>query len=127
MVAQAVQDDAAKREGAKAAQEIVVKFSDAGHAMDEALRTIAEQGHRLNTLLRQLHNATGAEFPSNEQLEVLGYSAVMTVLLQTPWSRRFRPMQPSQRRQFGPLFNGWVTVIQGRIQHLLAAANEDAA
>jgi len=123
---QALEDTAAKRAGAKEAVELIAKFKEAGHVMDQALRQITEQGATLNDLLSQLHRTTGGNFPSRDQLDTLGYAAVMTALLRSPWAKRFRPMQPSQRREFGPLFEGWCAVLESRIRPLLEDDDEAA-
>ena len=127
LIAQAFEADQAKRAKAKESVAVIAAFKKAGHDLDAALRQIAKQGEALNGLLSQLHATTGSNFPSHDQLDTLGYAAVMTALLRTPWARQFRPMQPSQRREFGPLFAGWAEVLENRIKPLLADVEDEAA
>jgi hypothetical protein len=127
LIAQAMEAEAAKRSGAKEAVEVIVAFKKAGHELDEALRLVADRGAALNDLLGKLHRTTGSNFPSHDQLDTLGYSAIMSALLRTPWAKRFRPMQPSQKRDFGPLFDGWSQVLESRIRPLLTEPDEEAA
>jgi hypothetical protein len=126
-MATSAENYARKRESAKEAVELIAAFKKAGHDMDQALRTIAEMGDKLTTLLGAIHRTTGSSYPTADQVDVLGHSALMTALLRTPWARRFRPLQPSQRRDFGPTFDGWATVLENRIKPLLTEADDEAA
>jgi len=119
LVAKAMEGEVAARAKAKEAIEVVAHFKKLGRDLDEALRLVAERGQELEALLSKLHTTTGANFPTRDQLDALGFSALMTAVLQTPWAKRFRPMQPSQRRHFRDLFDGWATVLDNRIKPLL--------
>ena len=125
LITQAVEADAAKRASAKEALPVIAEFKKVGRDLDRALATVADRSAALMDLLRKLHQTTGQNFPSREQLDGLGYAAVMTAVLKTPWGHSFRPIPPSQRREFAPLFDGWAQVIEGRLQPLLI--DEDAA
>jgi hypothetical protein len=126
LAAKASEDHDRKRESAKEAVELIAAFKKAGRDMDQALKTIAEMGDKLTTLLMDIHRTTGSSYPSAAQLDTLGYSAVMSALLRTPWRKRFRPLPPSQQRDFGPLFDGWATVLENRIKPLLSADDKAA-
>ena len=119
LVAKAMEGEVVARAKAKEAIEVVAHFKKLGRDLDEALRLVAERGQELEALLSKLHTTTGANFPTRDQLDALGFSALMTAVLQTPWAKRFRPMQPSQRRHFRDLFDGWATVLDNRIKPLL--------
>jgi hypothetical protein len=127
VIAQALEADVADRARAREALEIVAAFRKAGHDLDESLRLVAERGRAVADLLAKLHRATGSQTPSWDQLDALGYSALQTAIARTPWARRFRPIAPSERRDFGPLFSGWATVVENRLRPLLTESNEEAA
>jgi hypothetical protein len=106
--------------GSRAREAVVVleRFTQAGKDMDRALHIVAERGHELNELVGKLH-ACGVKTPTFEQLDALGFAAMQTAISRSPWSRRYRAVAPSERRDFGPLFREWATVAESRLRSLL--------
>jgi hypothetical protein len=64
-IARAYEAEVADRAKAQAISEIVGAFKEAGHELDNALRTVGEMGKVLVNLLSQLH-AAGVRSPSVE-------------------------------------------------------------
>jgi hypothetical protein len=126
LIAQAFEADAADRQRAARALELLGAFREAGSELDDAFRAIAEKGKLLGGLLGQLH-ACGVRSPTAEQLDVLGFAAVQTALMATPWHQRFRYLGPSQRRSFGPLFDQWAATAEARLRAQLREGNDDVA
>jgi hypothetical protein len=126
-IAQAVEADAERRERAREAMKVVAECRQLGHDLDEAFRVIAERGKVLKPLLIKLHEATGGNFPSYQQLDTLGFSALQTAILSTPWAKQFRPIRPGSRRRFSDLFDGWATVTENRLRPLLESDPAEAA
>jgi hypothetical protein len=126
LIAQAFEAAAADRARAARALEILGAFREAGHELDDALRTVAETGRLLGNLLPQLH-AAGVKSPTYEQLDALGYQAFATAIMQTPWHRRFEHLAPNQRRSFRGLIDAWVVAIQPRLKAQLGEREDEAA
>jgi hypothetical protein len=124
IIAQEAETDKVRRANAKEAIEIVAEFRQAGRDLDDALRVVVERAGTLKELLSQLHRTTASNFPTLAHLDSLGFAALMTAVLQTPWSRSLRPISPSQRREFGPTVDGWANTIEVRLRSLLS---EEAA
>jgi hypothetical protein len=79
------------------------------------------------TCYRNCIGPTGSQSPTWDQLDALGFAALQTAIARTPWARRFRPIAPSERRDFGPLFDGWATTLENRLRAKLAEPDEEAA
>jgi hypothetical protein len=126
LIAQAFESAAADRARAARALEILGAFQEAGHGLDDALRTVAETGKLLGNLLPQLH-AAGVKSPTYEQLDALGYQAFAAAIMQTPWHRRFEHLAPNQRRSFRSLIDAWVVAIGPRLKAQLGEQDEEAA
>jgi chromosome segregation ATPase len=126
LIAQAFEATAADRARAARALEILGAFREAGHELDDALRTITETGTLLGNLLPQLH-AAGVKSPTYEQLDALGYQAFATAIMATPWHRRFEPLAPNQRKTFRSLFDAWVMAIGPRLKAQLGKKENEAA
>jgi hypothetical protein len=126
LIAQAIEADAADRARAKEALEILGKFKQAGHELDEALRAVGEKGNALNILLGQLH-ACGVANPTRAQLDVLGFAAMQTALMSTPWASRFRFLAPSQRQTFRSLFDAWAVASEGRLRAQVREDDDEEA
>jgi len=122
LIARAVEANVEDRRKAREAMKILVDFRKAGRDMDTALRTVAEQGRVLSDLLSKLHPATGNQSPSWDQLDSLGFACLQSAIARTPWAKRFRPIAPSDRRDFGPLL-----VVENRLRAKLAQPNDEAA
>jgi hypothetical protein len=125
-VANAYEAAAADRARAARALETLGAFKEAGHELDDALRTVAETGKLLGNLLAQLH-AAGVRSPTHEQLDALGYQAFAAAIMATPWHRRFEHLAPNQRRSFRGLIDAWVTAAAPRLKAQLGEENEEAA
>ncbi len=123
-IARAYEADVADRAKAKAILEMLGAFKEAGHELDDALRTVAEMGKILPNLLSQLH-AAGVRSPTFDQLDALGYQAFATALMATPWARRYEHLAPNQRRSFRTLVDGWAAPIESRLRAQLR--EEEAA
>jgi hypothetical protein len=124
LIAQAFEADATDRARAARALEILGAFRETGRELDDALRGVCEKGKLLGGLLGQLHSC-GVVNPTREQLDVLGYSAMQTALMSTPWANRFRFLGPSQRRSFGPLFDAWAQTAESRLKAQLRDHDEE--
>jgi hypothetical protein len=120
LIAQAQEADVAARARAKEAVTVVADFKQAGIDLDQALRAVGDRAAALMELLHKLHQTTGVQFPSADQVDTLGFKALETAIQRTPWRKRFRPVAPGERREFGALFAGWVQVIEGRLQALIS-------
>ena len=57
----------------------------------------------------------GITHPSYEQIDALGYRAVLTMLANTPWAKRFERLGPLDRKSFGALTAGWALMIENAI------------
>jgi hypothetical protein len=126
LIAQAFEAAAADRARAARALELLGAFKEAGHELDDALRTIAETGKLLGNLLPRLH-AAGVKSPTYEQLDALGYQAFATAVMATPWHRRFEHLAPNQRKTFRSLFDAWVMAIAPRLKAQLGDERDEAA
>jgi hypothetical protein len=126
MIAQAYEADVADRAKAGAILELLGSFREAGAEMDDALQTVAEVGKLLPNLLGQLH-AAGIRSPNRDQLDALGFQALGTALMATPWAKRFEHLAPNQRRSFRSLFDTWTAAIESRIRSQLRERDEEAA
>ncbi|MFY9770246.1 MAG: hypothetical protein WAK04_08435 [Xanthobacteraceae bacterium] len=125
MLAQAYADDVAARANAEHIFELLGAFREAGVEMDQALRTVAEVGKILPSLLSQLH-AAGVSSPNHEQMDALGFQALGTALMDGPWRRRFEHLAPSSRRTFGSLFDQWAMAIESQLRRRLRERQEAA-
>jgi hypothetical protein len=115
VVATAYQAAAADRARAKEVLEMLAAFREAGRILDGAARALGEKSNELTRLIGQLHGL-GIRFPSHEQWDVFGDAALKTVIMGTPWSRRYRLVAPNERKSFGVLVDGWATMIEQRIR-----------
>ncbi len=125
-IATAYEADVADRAKARAILELLGAFKEAGHEMDDALRTVAEVGKVLPNLLSQLH-AAGVRSPNRDQLDALGFQALGTALMAMPWAKRFEHLAPNQRRDFRSLFDTWAAAIESQIRRQLRERDEEAA
>lgn len=126
LIAQAFEADAADRARAREALEIFVAFRKCGHELDASLRALAEHGRALNDLHAKL-SACGIRNPNRDQLDVLGFAALQTALMATPWAKRFRYLGPSQRQSFRALFDQWAIVAEKRLRAQLGEQEDEAA
>ena len=126
MIAQAYEDDIAAKAKARQILELLGAFREAGAEMDAAMQTVAEVGKLLPNLLGQLH-AAGIRSPNRDQLDALGFQALGTALMATPWHLRFRHLAPNQRRTFRSLFDTWAAAIESQIRRQLRERDEEAA
>jgi hypothetical protein len=124
-IASAYEAEVADRAKAQAILEILGAFKEAGHELDDALRTVGEMGKVLGNLLSQLH-AVGVHSPSHQQLDVLGGQALLTGIMATPWAKRYPLLPPDQRRSFRVLVDGWAAMIEQRIRIQFGEKNKAA-
>jgi hypothetical protein len=115
VVAQAHQAAAVDRQRAQQVLEIVAAVREAGRILDGAARALGEKSNEITRLIGQLHGL-GIRFPSHEQWDVFGDAALKTVIMGTPWSRRYRLVAPNERKSFGVLVDDWATMIEQRIR-----------
>ena len=125
-IATAYEADVADRAKAGAILELLGAFKEAGHELDDALRTVAEAGKLLPNLLSQLH-AAGIRSPNRDQLDALGFQAVGTALMATCWAKQFEHLAPNQRRDFRSLVDAWAAPIESRLRAQLRERDDEAA
>ena len=125
-IARAFEDATADRARAQEAFEVLHAFKEAGFELDEALRIVGERGRALTGLLSKLH-AAGIRTPSHEQMDTLGYLAVTTALMQTPWHRRYKVLAPNERKSFRALIDSWAMMSENRLRAQLSEEDEEAA
>jgi hypothetical protein len=116
--AQAAEAAKADKAAALALREEVQEFCQIGMRMDKALADFIEASAEWRESLIRMH-AKGSSFPSDTQIEVLGYAVLQTVLRQTLWARRFEAIAPNQRRNFTGLCMGWHETIERGIAQRL--------
>jgi hypothetical protein len=126
MLAEAYEADVAAQAKAEHIFELLGAFREAGAEMDSALQTVAEVGRILPSLLSQLH-AAGVRSPNRDQMDALGFQALGTALMATPWHPRFRHLAPNQRREFGSLFNTWAEAIESQLRRRLRERQDEKA
>jgi hypothetical protein len=114
MVARAYEADVADRAKAREILELLGAFKEAGHELDDALRTLSETGRLFVGMVGQLRGFGVG--PSYEQVDVLGGQAVLTALLGTVWGKRFPRLAPHEHRSFRTLVDGWVAGPEARIR-----------
>ncbi len=102
------------RQRATALRRELGKFREHGAALDAAAAAIAAHGRELQIALTNMR-ALGCASPNHQQVDVLGYHAMATALMQTPWAKRFEHLPPNQRRTFGSLIDAWSTAIENNI------------
>jgi hypothetical protein len=124
-VARAYEADVADRAKAREILELLGAFKEAGHELDDALRTLNETGRQFVSMVSQLRGFGVG--PSYEQVDVLGGQAVLTALLSTVWGKRLPRLAPHEHRSFRALVDGWVAGPEARINAQLGAQNDEAA
>jgi hypothetical protein len=123
--AQAAEAREQDRANALALREELQMFCQHAMGLDEAFTKIVEVAPALQESLSKMHSL-GCDFPSHEQLGVLGYNCVLTALRQTPWDRRFDPIPPNLRRDFTTLVMGWHDKIEADIAARLGEFEQNA-
>jgi hypothetical protein len=126
LIAKAYEADVADQAKAQQILELIGAFREAGAEMDAACRTLSETGKLLGSLLLQLHGL-GVQFPSRQQLDVLGNQALLTAVLATPWGSQYQRLAPGQRQSFRTLCSDWAQMIESRIGVRLGAQNDEEA
>jgi hypothetical protein len=109
-----------ERENALALRAVVNEFAECGRALDAALDQLVAASDQLREHVDRIH-ALGVNSPSHEQVEVLGYQALLTALNRTRWDRRFERLAPNQRRTFEKLVEGWCAQLERAVAHREAA------
>ncbi len=125
-IARAYEADVADQAKARQILETLGAFREAGAELDDACNTLAETGRLVTSLVQHLHGA-GIRTPSFEQLDVFGFQCLQTMLSNSVWSKRFRPIEPHSRRSFRVLVDGWAQSIEVRIKAQLGESNDKAA
>lgn len=115
--------EAAAEVNAKAIRKTLGEFVECGHALQEALDDVGQLGKHQQNLLSELHGL-GVGFPSHEQLSTLGWQAVQTALMNSPWHRRSEHLAPSQRRNFAALVDGWAATVERGLAQRLGEAEQ---
>jgi hypothetical protein len=92
-LARACEQEAADRTKAEQILELTAALKEAGQEMDDACNTLSETGKLLVGIVSQLR-AAGINFPSHDQLDVLGGQCIATMLMNTPWGRRYQRIAP---------------------------------
>jgi hypothetical protein len=124
-IARAYEADVADQAKAKQILELLGAFKEAGHELDDALRTLSETGRLFVGMVSQLRGFGVG--PSYEQVDVLGGQAVLTALLGTVWGKRFPRLAPREHRSFRTLVDGWVAGPEARISAQLGEQKDEAA
>jgi hypothetical protein len=102
------------RQRATALRRELGKFREHGAALDAAAAAIATHGRELQIALTNMR-ALGSPSPTHAQIDVLGYHALATALMETPWRKRFEHLPPNQRRTFQSLIDAWSLSIKNNI------------
>jgi hypothetical protein len=123
-LARAEEDRRKERAQVKQLRGKLKKFAETAHALDAAMAEVSRLGQGLSEALGEIHRA-GSNFPTSEQLQVLGGAAMTTCVLRTPWHRTVEFLSPSARRQFGPLVDGWCATIENTIAARLRALDDE--
>jgi hypothetical protein len=123
-VARAYEADVADQAKAREILELLGAFKEAGHELDDALRTLSETGRLFVGMVSQLRGFGVG--PSYEQVDVLGGQAVLAALLDTVWGKRFPRLAPHERRSFRALVDGWVAGPEARISARLGEQKDEA-
>ena len=123
--AQLAEAQAEDRKQAIELRKAVERFVTIGLELDRTFAHLAEQGEALQQALVAVHRC-GSQFPTTQQLDVLGMLCVRTGLQNSPWQRAVERTAPHERRSFRSLVEGWATGIeQNNIRPRLT--NEEAA
>jgi hypothetical protein len=117
---------AADREQATELAEVLETFVECGRGIDAALTIIIERSRLMEKTLHRM-NQLGAHSPNRNQLETLGALALHTALMQTPWTREFRHLSPSERRTFNQMVDAWLPIVEANITQRLADNQGKAA
>jgi hypothetical protein len=117
--------DVADQAKARQILELLGAFKEAGHELDDALRTLNETGRLFVNMVSQLRGFGVG--PSYEQVDVLGGQAVLAALLGTVWGKRFPRLAPHEHRSFRALVDGWVAGPEARINAQLSEQKDEAA
>ena len=121
LLAKAREADLADQTNTAEILRVAAAFRTCGNELDAAARALGEKGRQLTNLLMRLH-ALGIKAPSFEQFDLLGHQAVLTALGATPWSKRYPPLPPLQRRTFAALVDGWMSSVESRRKPTAAEA-----
>ena len=124
--AQRYEAKAADRARATEQRKVVARFVVAGGQLDEAAALLAKAAHDLTNAHGEL-TALGIAHPRAEQIDVIGYQALQTVLSATPWCRRFETIAPGSRKSFGDLTRAWATTVERQIASRLGGERTDEA
>ncbi len=60
-------------------------------------------------------------------MDTLGYLAVTTALMQTPWHRRYKVLAANERKSFRTLIDSWAMMSENRLRAQLSEEDEEAA
>jgi hypothetical protein len=112
----------ADKENALALRVALAEFLEASESLDEVLLALGEEGKAVIAAAAKMR-ACGCEFPTGEQVRVLGLKCLLTSLSATPWSKEFSPIAPRDRRSWATMARDWANRIeQTNIQPRLAGA-----
>jgi hypothetical protein len=106
---------AAERANAKALEQTLDRFKQAGAALDKALEVLVWGGNEMRNAITQM-NQLGCSHPSYAQLESLGALALRTALTQTGWARYFERVSPVEAKTFAGLVESWSTTVERQIE-----------
>jgi hypothetical protein len=126
MLAKALRDDVAAQAKAGQILELAAELRQCGVEMGAAAQTIEQHSRRLVGLLAQL-KTLGIFSPTELQLDTLGFQCVSTLLMSTPWHRRFQHLAPGERRTFDALIGSWADNVEARIRRQQGEQKAEAA
>ena len=130
--ARAAEAQAADRAAALELKKLVEGMSEHFAVVDDALADFVTASNFLKADFDHLLRL-GIPSPRQEQLDVLGYAALLTSLGQAiPWRRRFQVLAPRERKTFASLGTAWCEHLMRDVERRLgesepAKATEEAA
>jgi hypothetical protein len=115
-----------ERAKAKALQQTLAKFTQAGLALDKALEVMVWAGNEMRAAITEM-NQLGCTHPSHAQLESLGALALRTALTRTGWARYFERVSPVDAKTFAGLVASWSATVERQITAKLGEPTKEEA
>jgi hypothetical protein len=89
----------------------VEEFRRLSAVMDELLLGLSDTAVELGECLNRIRGL-GSDFPSHQQLQILGELALRTAIMATPWKKTVELVPPGQRHGFAALIGQWCANIE---------------
>jgi hypothetical protein len=124
--AQAAEVRQAALENAEKLADVASLLAQVGRDLDAACFGITESGRVMKELIDIVHGL-GLANPNAHQMHSLGWRALASALINTPWAREFPPVPPNDRKSFEQITAAWAQMIENAAERQVGEQQQEVA